>query len=97
MSCTLRRQANKDIRDSRDSWDSRDVRDSKDNANDKCVNALSMKVSGSCYFMQWLHIFAFRLIKIAVVVASTVVVAAVAGVVSAAVCNNCRVVHSFGK
>lgn len=84
MSCTQRRQANKDIRDS---WD---VRDSKDNANDKCVNALSMKVSGSCYFMQWLHIFAFRLIKIAVVVV-------VAGVVSAAVCINCRVVHSFGK
>lgn len=85
MSCTQPRQANKDIRDS---WDSRDVRDSKDN--DKCVNALSMKVSGSCYFMQWLHIFAFRLIKIAVVLV-------VAGVVSAAVCINCRVVHSFGK
>lgn len=94
MSCTQRRQANKDIRDSWDSWDSRDVRDSKDNANDKCVNALSMKVSGSCYFMQWLHIFAFRLIKIAVVL---VVATVVAGVVSAAVCINCRVVHSFGK
>lgn len=92
MSCTQRRQANKDIRDSWDSRDSRDVRDCKDN--DKCVNALSMKVSGSCYFMQWLHIFAFRLIKIAVVVAVATVVA---GVVSAAVCINCRVVHSFGK
>lgn len=70
---------------------SRDVRDSKDN--DKYVNALSMKVSGSSYFMQWLHIFAFRLIKIAVVVVATTVAANTV----AAVCINCRVVHSFGK